>query len=359
MGSVYGKNFKVSIFGQSHAPAIGVTIDGLPAGFEIDMEQLRAFLAQRAPGQSKLSTPRREDDAFEILSGVADGKTCGAPFAAIIRNTNVRRRDYANLIDTPRPGHADYPSTIKYGGHQDRGGSGHFSGRLTAPLCIAGGIFRQMLAREGIRIAAHVYAVAGIEDAPFNPLSPEIDRLTGAPLRVIDPEAGARMAEAIERASADGDSVGGVIECAAVGLPAGIGEHMFEGLENRIALAMFGIPAVRGIEFGTGFAAAGMKGSEHNDAYIIKDGQVATRTNHHGGILGGITSGMPVIFRIAIKPTSSIFKTQDTVRLSHGDETQLTIEGRHDPCIVPRALPVVEAACAMAIFDAYLDRKKE
>jgi chorismate synthase len=359
MGSIYGNNVRVSLFGQSHSTAIGVVIDGLPPGFAPDFEQLSAFMQRRTPGQTILSTTRREEDQFEILSGIVDGKTCGAPLSAVIRNTNVRPGDYPDFHVTPRPGHADYTAQVKYKGHQDKTGGGHFSGRLTAPLCFAGGIMKQMLGAEGIKIGAHIRRIANVDDSPFDPVNPQLHEIKTGYLSVLDEAAAHGMARVIDDARMDLDSVGGIIECAAVGLPAGVGEPMFDGLENRIAQAIFGIPAVRGIEFGAGFSCAGMRGSKHNDAFAADGGRVVTSTNNHGGILGGISSGMPILFRVAFKPTASIFKTQNTVNLATMENATLAIKGRHDPCVVPRAVPVVEAACAMAIFDALLDRRKE
>lgn len=354
MSESYGENIQVTIFGQSHAPAIGVTIDGLPAGEEIDLDELRAFLSRRAPGNNAWSTPRKEADEPEIQCGMANGKTCGAPLTAIIRNQNTRPGDYANLRTVPRPGHADYTAYVKYDGSADMSGGGHFSGRLTAPLCIAGGICKQILKREGIEIKARIQAIGGIED-PGDILTEEIG--TGFP--VIHMEAGAKMQECIAKALSEGDSVGGIIECVVTGLPVGLGGPLFDGMEGRISQAVFGIPAVKGIEFGVGFASAKLRGSENNDAFCIKDGNVQTETNRCGGILGGITNGMPVLFRAAFKPTPSISRPQKSVDLTTGEETTLEIKGRHDPCIVPRAVPVVEAAAAIAVYDALLGRRKE
>ncbi len=359
MGSIYGKNVRVSIFGQSHSAAIGVVIDGLPAGFAPDFTALSAFMQRRTPGQSILATARREADEYEILSGVVDGRTCGAPLAAVIRNTNVRKDDYPNFHVTPRPGHADFTAQVKYAGFQDKTGGGHFSGRLTAPICLAGGIMKQMLEAEGIRIGAHIRKIANVDDEAFDPVNPQLDEIKAGYLTVLDEAAAHMMARVIDDARMDTDSVGGIIECAAVGLPVGVGDPMFDGLENKIAQAVFGIPAVKGIEFGSGFGCVTMRGSKHNDDFVAADGEIATKTNRHGGILGGISSGMPVIFRAAFKPTASIFKTQNTINLETMAEETLAIKGRHDPCVVPRAVPVVEAACAMAIYDALLDRKKE
>lgn len=357
MSSTYGERFRFTIFGQSHAPAIGVTIEGIPAGTPIDLDRLQVFLDRRAPGRDATSTPRKEADQVEFLSGIVDGITCGTPLTAIIRNTNTRSGDYDKLRDCPRPGHADFTARARYGDAYDPAGGGHFSGRLTAPLCIAGGIALQLLERMGITVGAHIQAIEHSKDETFDPVAITADRLTELKqmyLPVLHAGAEEKMREAILTAKQEGDSVGGIIECAAVGLPAGWGDPMFGGMENRIAQIVFGIPAVRGIEFGTGFAAASMRGSEHNDPFTVCDGHVRTCTNHHGGILGGITSGMPLIFRAAIKPTPSIAKDQQSVSLSAMHEMTLQIGGRHDPCIVPRAVPVMEAAAACAIYDAYL-----
>jgi len=346
------------IFGQSHSPAIGVTIDTLPAGFRVDFDELKTFLQRRMPGQGAHTTSRREPDEPEFLSGLMDGVTCGAPLTAIIRNMDTRSSDYARLRDIPRPSHADYTAYIKYGEARDLRGGGSFSGRLTAPLCVAGGIVLQLLKQKGIKIAAHIAQVGNISDQPFDPVNvgeDEVRILKESDFPVLDREAGEQMLSAISEARQAGDSIGGIVECVAVGVPAGIGEPIFEGMENRLAAILFGIPAVKGVEFGSGFAAAGLKGSENNDTYIIRGDVVQTRTNNHGGILGGITSGMPIIFRAAFKPTPSISIEQDSVILSRHEETRLVISGRHDPCIVPRAVPCVEAAAAIAIYDSLLD----
>ena len=353
MSSVYhGGALTLSIFGQSHAPAIGVTIDGLPAGFPVDMDALSRFLARRAPGGSPLSTPRREADAPEFLCGLSGGRTCGAPLTAIIRNTNTRSQDYDALRAVPRPGHADYTAQIKYGGYQDAAGGGHFSGRLTAPLCIAGGICMQMLAQKGIVIAARILSVGSVTDeTPFD--SPAA--LQGRAFPVLDEAAGARMQQEILNARAAGDSVGGVIECVVSGVPAGLGAPMFGGMENRLAQLLFAIPAVKGVEFGAGFGAARLRGSENNDPFAIQNGRVITTGNHAGGILGGITTGMPLVMRAAFKPTPSIALPQQSVNLEAKTQTELRVQGRHDPCIVPRAVPCVEAAAAVAVLDAMLE----
>ena len=355
MASSYGKKLKITIFGQSHSPAIGVLMEGLPSGFEIDMEKLSAFMSRRAPGKDPTSTPRKEADAPEFISGLVGSTTCGAPITALIKNTNTRSGDYENLRDCPRPGHADYTASVKYGESHDIAGGGHFSGRLTAPMCIAGGIALQMLEKMGITIGAHIVQIGreegeyyGCSDIPVSALK----NLDTFPVRTPDEEE--RFRREIMAAKEDGDSVGGVVECAVLGLPQGLGDPMFDGMENRIAQIVFGIPAVKGIEFGRGMDSAAIRGSENNDPFTVKDGKIVTKTNNAGGILGGITNGMPLVFRAAIKPTPSIAKEQDSVSLSEMKDKKLTIKGRHDPCIVPRAVPVMEAAAAIAILDAIL-----
>ena len=362
MSSTYGENLKLSIFGQSHGPAIGMTLDGIPAGLPVDLNILQSFLNRRAPGQNDWSTPRREEDRPEFLAGLLDGYTCGAPIAAVIHNKNTRSGDYANLKDFPRPGHADFTAQIKYGGFQDAAGGGHFSGRLTAPLCIAGGLCKQWLEEMGIRIGAHISNIAGQADDTFHQINPDISSV-GTDFPVINSAAGEKMRQAIADARSCGDSVGGIIECAVTGLPVGLGEPMFGGVESRIAQIVYGIPAVKGVEFGAGFGVAGLRGSENNDNYAVRNGEVVTLTNNAGGIFGGITNGMPMIFRVAIKPTPSISVKQQSISLSKSEEAELAVKGRHDPCIVPRAVPVVEAAVAIAIFDMILgntqtDRRK-
>ena len=355
MSSTYGEILKLSIFGQSHGPAIGMTLDGIPAGLPVDYDQLQSFMSRRAPGQGAFTTARKEADKPEFLAGIVNGFTCGAPIAAIISNTNTRSGDYENLKDCPRPGHADYPAQIKYGGYQDVAGGGHFSGRLTAPLCIAGGLCKQWLEKRGIRIGAHISSIADVADEPVSLdwTNPDLNAIQ-EDFPVINPAAGQKMQERIASAKADGDSVGGIVECFVKGLPAGLGDPMFDGVENKLAQIIYGIPAVKGLEFGSGFAGSGLLGSQNNDAYAIENDLVTTLTNNAGGILGGITTGMPLVFRVAIKPTPSIAKQQQSVSLKNMDSQPLTVQGRHDPCIVPRAVPVVEAAAAIAIFDICL-----
>ena len=357
MSSEFGNLLRVSVFGQSHGRAIGVVVDGLPAGETVDREELQRFLDRRRPGGSPLSTARKETDIPEFLSGLEDGKTCGAPLCAVIQNADQHSKDYGELQDKPRPGHADYTAWAKWGGQADMRGGGHFSGRLTAPLCVAGGIAKQILARRGVFVGAHLAAVAGIPDQPF-PLRPTaalFEEIAAKPFPVLDEAAGERMRSVILEAKNGLDSVGGVIECAAIGLPAGMGDPMFEGVENRLSAALFGIPAVKGVEFGEGFRAAELRGSENNDPFTVEDGQIRAETNHAGGILGGITTGMPLVLRAAVKPTPSIGRPQKTVRLSAMEDTDLTIHGRHDPCVAHRAVPVVEAVTAAVLLDMLLE----
>ncbi len=326
MSNTVGTIFRFTIFGESHGPAIGVTMEGLPAGLGIDIPALEAFLARRAPGRSDLTTSRNEPDKPVFLSGLNGNVTCGSPLTAVIYNQNAHSGDYAALREVPRPGHADYTAMQKYGKAWNGAGGGQFSGRLTAPLCIAGGICLQLLEKKGIHISAKAERIGG----------------------ETDPDS---FADVIRKAASEGDSVGGVIACRVEGLPVGIGEPMFDGLESRVAQVVFGIPAVKGIEFGSGFAGSDLRGSENNDPFVLANGQIKTETNNHGGILGGISSGMPLAFRVAVKPTPSIAKEQRSVNCGTMEEVRLNIKGRHDPCIVLRAVPCVEAAAAVALYD--------
>ena len=314
---------KLHIFGESHAPEIGVEIEGVPKGTVIDLAALQAFLDRRAPGngQGGMSTPRKEPDKVEFDKGVVGGVATGETIRAVIRNTNTRPQDYANVATVPRPGHADYASWLKCG--KIPTGGGKWSGRMTAPLCIAGGIALQMLAKKGVTISSSVRRGHGDSAIPV------------------------------------GDSVGGVVEVVATGFPAGYGDVGTDGLESKLAAAFFGIPAVKGVEFGAGFAAAGLRGSENNDPFSVENGRIITTSNHCGGILGGITDGMPLTFRAAVKPTPSIARPQQSVNLKTGKIIPLTVTGRHDPCSVPRAVPCIEAAAAIAVYDALLARRKE
>jgi len=364
MSSTWKNRISLSIFGQSHGPAIGMTLDGLPAGEPIDLKQLQAFLDRRAPGRFSWTTSRKETDQPEFLSGLVDGKTCGAPITAIIRNENTRSGDYTELRHTPRPGHADYTAEVKYGGFQDTTGGGHFSGRLTAALCIAGGICLQILKRRGITIGAHIVTIGGVafdrEEFGFTPDmmdSELLEKISEMDIPLFNPDVRESMLKAIEQAKQEEDSLGGMIRCIALGVPAGIGDPMFNGMENRISSLVFGVPAVKGIDFGTGFALAAARGSEVKDEFCIEEGIIRTGTNHNGGILGGITTGMPILFNTVIKPTPSIAQEQESVNLQTNEPTTIKIKGRHDPCIVPRAAPCIEAATAIAILDAIIERE--
>lgn len=359
MYSEYGNSLKISIFGESHGHAIGVSIDGLPAGEKIDMEELTQFMSRRRPGKSPLATARREADVPVFISGVNGQETTGFPVCAVIGNNDARPSDYAELPVKPRPSHADFTAHVKYGGRADMHGGGHFSGRLTAPLCAAGGIAIQMLKRRGIGVGAHLLSVGSVRDETF-PVSPAFEHFSALALRQIAAlcESTERaMAAEIENAAKELDSVGGVIECAVIGVPAGLGGPMFGGVEGRLSQALFGIPGVKGVDFGAGFGGAYMRGSQHNDPFTILNGKVVTKTNNHGGILGGITSGMPLIFRAAVKPTPSIGLKQETVDLETMSPAEIEVKGRHDPCIALRAVPVVEAAAAVCILDILLEER--
>lgn len=357
MSSTYGENLKLTIFGQSHGAAVGMTLDGIPAGKKVDFDELSRFLARRAPGTSETVSARREADIPRFLCGLVDGYTCGAPITAIIENTDCRSTDYGDFADTPRPGHADFPAQVKYGPFHDVAGGGHFSGRLTAPLCIAGGMCLQWLESLGIRVGAHIIQIGTHKAERFDPLDPAFDRI-GRIFPTLKTEDAERFQSIIRDAHAHGDSVGGRIECAVTGLPVGLGEPIFGGVENRIAQIVYGIPAVKSIGFGLGEDFASRLGSESNDPFCIVDGKVKTVTNHCGGILGGLTDGMPLIFDVTIKPTPSIALPQRSVSLRCMEPRELTVGGRHDTCIVPRAVPAVEAAAAIAVYDLLLGEHK-
>lgn len=352
MSSTYGDKIKISVFGESHGNGIGVVIDGLPAGVKIDMDSVLVQMSRRAPGKDKTATPRKESDLPKVLSGMLGDTLTGAPLCAVIENTNTRSGDYGNLLSCPRPGHSDYTAFVKYNGANDIRGGGHFSGRITAPIVFAGSICRQILSQKGIKIAAHINSIGNVADEPFNPVSIDdalIDRLNESSFALIDNSVEEKMRSVVEDARMSLDSVGGTIECAVTGIEAGLGEPMFDGVEGVIAKAVFGVPAIKGIEFGKGFELSKLRGSQSNDPFRYKDGKIVTETNNCGGILGGITNGMPIIFRAAVKPTPSIAQKQKSVDLQKKENTELEVHGRHDPCIVPRAVPVIEAVTAIAI----------
>lgn len=354
MSCSFGEKIKISVFGQSHSEAIGIVVDGIPAGIKLDMDKISRFMARRAPGKNAYSTKRKEADIPTIISGIVDGITCGAPLCAVIKNSDQHSKDYSKLKTLPRPSHSDFAAYVKHNGFNDIRGGGNFSGRMTAPLCFAGAVAMQILEEKGIRIGAHIEKIAGISDSRFDPVNVNADLLKDVSSKefpLIDDSVKDKILSEIEAARLDGDSVGGVIECAVTGLPAGLGEPMFDGVENIISRAVFAIPAIKGIEFGNGFDCADLRGSENNDDFTVTDGKVTSKTNNHGGILGGITSSMPVIFRVAVKPTPSISKPQMTVNLETMTQEELVIEGRHDPCIVPRAVPCIEAVTALALIN--------
>ncbi|MCL2192620.1 MAG: chorismate synthase [Treponema sp.] len=353
MSSSLGNKLKVQLFGQSHSRGLGVVIDGLPAGEEIDLGQVNEFLRRRMGGRNTYSTKRAEPDLPEILSGLVGNKTCGAPLCAIFENTNTRGSDYDELRAVPRPSHADYTAFVKHSGHNDVSGGGHFSGRLTLPLCFAGAVCLQLLERRGVRVDAHVFSIGDVLDEPFCGLP------TGLPFGndfpTVSKGAGEKMVLAIEAAAAEGDSLGGVVECGVWGLPAGLGGPIFDNIESRLAYGLFAIPAVKGVEFGAGFGAAAMRGSRYNDPFRMDQGKVRTKTNNSGGVLGGISNGMPILLKTAFKPTPSISIPQESVNLVTGQDITLNVKGRHDPCIVPRAVPCVIATTAIIIFDIVLE----
>lgn len=358
MGSVWGNNCKLTIFGESHGSGIGCVLDGFPAGVAFDEEFILSEMDRRAPGKNRQSTARREKDTPKILSGIFEGKTTGTPISCVIENTDTRSGDYRNLIDHPRPGHADYTGRIRYHGCSDPRGGGHFSGRLTAPLVFAGAMCKLFLRTKGMEIGSHIASIGQIMDTPFDDVSISAEQLTSLrtqPYPILNPRAQQAMLDQIEQAREAQDSLGGIIECAVVGAPAGIGSPMLCPAESRISSLLFAVPAVKGVEFGAGFSISSMRGSEANDCMISEDGVVRTETNNNGGILGGITSGMPIVVRTAIKPTPSISREQKTLNLTNGTVEPLVIKGRHDPCIVTRAAPVIEAAVAVAMTDLYLE----
>ena len=354
MPSVYGQKLKLSVFGESHGEAIGVVIDGFPAGMKLDYDFISSHMKRRAPG-GDLSTPRKEADIPRIVSGVSDGFTNGFPICAVIENTNQHSSDYAKML--PRPNHADYPATLKYGEHCELRGGGHFSGRLTAPLTFAGALCLQCLSLKGVTVGAHIKQILNVADSSFDTSvrASDLKALAKKEIPTLDPMAAEAYTTIIGSAKMRGDSVGALIECAAIGLPAALGEHMFGSVESEISQLCFAVPGVKGIGFGAGFDFCRMYGSQANDAYEYKGGKVVTKTNNCGGIVGGMTTGMPVVFTVAMKPTPSIFVEQDTVDLEKGENAKLNIKGRHDPCIALRAVPVIESVAAVALTGLMLD----
>ncbi len=358
MSSLFNGGISVSLFGESHGKGIGVVLDNLPAGEEIDLDKIAEFMARRAPKKDGTSTMRNEKDIPEILSGLYNGRTTGTPLCAVIMNSDQHSGDYGNISHIARPAHADYTGYLRYNGANDPRGGGHFSGRITAPLVFAGAVCGQILEHRGITTAAHIVSIKNIKEKRFDPMTINAEQLEAVKKRsfpTVAEQAEEQMRELINNARNSLDSVGGVIECAAVGFPAGVGSPMMDGLENVISRLVFAIPAVKGIEFGNGFECAELFGSENNDDFVISNGEIRTSTNNHGGILGGISSGMPIIFRAAFKPTPSISRPQSSVDFKALTEAELVIKGRHDPCVVPRAVPCVEAAMNIALVSALID----
>lgn len=354
MSGIWGSNVRYSIFGESHGKAIGVVIDGIPAGKKLDIDEIKLEMSRRAPGKDEFSTPRIEKDEFEIISGYFNEKTTGAPLCIMIKNTNRKSDDYDLMKDIIRPGHADYTGRIKFMSFNDFRGGGHFSGRLTAVLVFAGAIAKQLLAEKNIIIGSHIYGIGAVRDEPFDKVNVDVKllgELKKSRFPTINDKSAHSMQELIRLAKKELDSVGGIIEAAIINMPAGVGSPFFDSVESVLSQLLFSIPAVKGVEFGTGFEISSMKGSQANDPFYIKDGFIKTSSNNNGGILGGIANGMPIIFRAALKPTPSIGKQQSTVNMETGENVQISISGRHDPCIVPRAVPVVEAAAAMAVLE--------
>lgn len=355
MKSSIGSKIKLTVFGESHGPAIGCVLEGLPAGHKIDFDLVAQQMARRAPGKDKTATTRREDDLPEILSGVLDGVTTGAPLAILIRNNDTKSHNYDNLKAQPRPNHSDYAAYVKYGGYNDLRGGGHFSARLTAPIVAAGSICRSILKEKGITVGGHIFSIGNVCDLAFNSVevsATELEDLSSKLFALNDPSKEAPMRQEVESARMSLDSVGGSVELAAVGLPAGVGNPMFWGVENVLANILYGIPAVKGVSFGAGNAFPFMRGSQANDQmYYDEQGNVKCLTNNCGGITGGITNGMPITVTVALKPTPSIARAQQTVNLNTKENSTLEIEGRHDPCIVPRALPALEAAMSIGLLD--------
>ena len=350
MNNTFGTRVSLTLFGESHGPEIGCVIDGLRPGLKVEEDFIAHRLALRRPAGA-IATARVEPDPFRIVSGVYRGRSTGTPICILIPNTDVRSGDYVNLSSTPRPGHADYTGSVKYKGFQDPRGGGHFSGRLTAPLVAAGAIFLRALEERGVRLGTHLARCAGVADRPFGNPAEDLEALSRGSFPVLDPRQGEKMKAAVLEAAAAGDSRGGVLETAVLGLPAGLGAPWFDTVEGLLSHALFSIPAVKGVEFGDGFALSDMRGSEVNDPFRLEEGKIVTESNHNGGVNGGITNGMPLLFRTAVKPTPSISLPQRTVDLAAGTETEIRILGRHDPCIAPRAAAVQDAVTAHVLLD--------
>lgn len=353
-----GKNINMSVQGASHSESIEVRIEGLPKGEEIDLWQVEVFLKRRQGGNASYTTARKEADTPIIESGLNGNELTGEPLCARFLNSNQKSGDYGNLRLVPRPSHADFVAYEKYHGELDMAGGGFFSGRMTLPMCFAGSVCKQLLESRGILISAHILSVGDIKDDSFDSVEELLEEVPSVGLPVLNPEKGDRMIELMESVAREGDSVGGCIECKVTGLPVGVGDPIYDSLESLLSFGLFGIPAIKGVEFGQGFGVCTAKGSESNDPFVIRDGCIKTEKNNSGGIQGGISNGMPVIFRVAVKPTPSIYKPQRSVNLKTMEETILQIEGRHDSCIVPRVVPCVEAMCAIVLLDALIEAEK-
>ncbi len=346
-----GKAFVVTCFGESHGPGVGVTIDGCPAGLSLTLDDVQQALSRRVPEEKEIVSARREPDLVEVLSGIFRDRTTGAPITLHIKNREAKPSDYEALKDVVRPGHADYPAKVKYGGFSDYRGGGRLSGRMTAAFVAAGAVAKKLLSTFNVEVLAYASAIDGAR-LGATPALEMVRKVTYEnPMRCPDLDVGEKMRQAVLAAKSNGDSVGGIVECTVLNLPVGVGEPLFDALDAELAKILFGIPAVKGVEFGAGFSSAGLKGSENNDQYVIKDGRVVTLTNNSGGVLGGMSTGMPLLLRTAFKPPSSIAKEQKTVNLSKMEESALEVKGRHDPCVVPKAVPVVEGMVAIGIAD--------
>ncbi len=361
MSYSFGKNFKVTLFGQSHSSGIGLVIDGIEAGYKINRDLIAKNLDRRRPGRNEFSSPRKEEDSYELVSGVVEDITCGAPLCAVIKNKDQRSKDYDNLRDMPRPSHADYPAYVKFASYNDVRGGGQFSGRMTAPLVIGGSIAEDLLTKRGIKIYSRIKSIGLAEDCEINLEDIKEENFSDFKdqvFPVINPSSREKMKTEILKAKEEGDSIGGIVETFILNMPVGIGEPFFDSLESVISHAVFSVPGIKGIEFGSGFEAAKMLGSTHNDSYYYENKEIKTSTNNHGGIIGGLSSGMPIVFRTAVKPTSSIAKIQDTVSLKEKNNTKLEIVGRHDPSIVPRALVAIEMITAITLLDLVMEGER-
>lgn len=359
MSGIWGKNIKLSIFGESHGKGIGIVINGLPAGLELDLELINKEMKRRLPGRDKISTKRKERDTFEIISGYFNKNTTGTPLCVIIPNEDKKSQDYDKIRELIRPGHADYTGNIKYKGFNDYRGGGHFSGRLTAPLVFAGAIAKQILLENNIVIGSHILSIGHVKDECFDLVNIDtsiINQINIKDFPAINDEKGKKMRELIEEVKLEQDSIGGTIEAVILNLKAGIGDPFFDSVESKLSQLLFSIPGVKGVEFGKGFEISKLKGSQANDQYYIQDGKIKTYTNNNGGILGGITNGMPVVYKVGMKPTPSIGLRQRTVNIETMKNEEIIIDGRHDPCIVPRAVPVIEAVSALAVLDLLMEQ---